>query len=87
MFIENILPSRLSNFFFFDGEKIAEVAVEDTDVKMKDSIRSLLGISVLDVLSNDMGRIIARNTKKNTDDKNVLELQKLRSIKDDIAKK
>ncbi len=87
MFIENILPSRLSNFFFFDGEKIAEVAVEDTDVKMKDSIRSLLGISVLDVLSNDMGRIVARNTKKNTDDKNVLELQKLRSIKDDIAKK
>ena len=87
MFIENILPSRLSNFFFFDGEKIAEMAVEDTDVKMKDSIRSLLGISVLDVLSNDMGRIIARNTKKNTDDKNVLELQKLRSIKDDIAKK
>ena len=32
MFIENILPSRLSNFFFFDGEKIAEMAVEDTDV-------------------------------------------------------
>ena len=87
MFIENILPSRLSNFFFFDGEKIAEVAVEDSDVKMKDSIRSLLGISVLDVLCNDMGRIIARSAKKNTDDKNVLELQKLRSNKDDIANK
>lgn len=64
MFIENILPSRLSNFFFFDGEKIAEVAVEDTDTKMKESIRSLLGISVLDVLSNDMSRIISRSTKK-----------------------
>ena len=87
MFIENILPSRLSNFFFFDGEKIAEVAVEDTDVKMKDSIRSLLGISVLDVLSNDIGRIISRSEKKNTYDKSVLELQKLRSNKDDIAKK
>ena len=44
MFIENILPSRLSNFFFFDGEKIAELAVEDTDSQMKESIRSLLGI-------------------------------------------
>ncbi|WP_395815317.1 DNA sulfur modification protein DndD [Clostridium sp. C45] len=87
MFIENILPSRLSNFFFFDGEKIAEVAVEDTDTKMKESIRSLLGISVLDVLSNDMSRIISRSTKKNTDDKSVLELQKLRSYKDEMAKK
>lgn len=87
MFIENILPSRLSNFFFFDGEKIAEVAVEDTDTKMKESIRSLLGISVLDVLSNDMSRIISRSTKKNTDDKSVLELQKLRSYKDEVAKK
>ena len=31
MFIENILPSGLSNFFFFDGEKIAELAVESTN--------------------------------------------------------
>ena len=64
MFIENILPSRLSNFFFFDGEKIAELAAEDTDTQMKDSIRSLLGISILDVLSNDLGRIISKLSKK-----------------------
>ena len=50
MFIENILPSALSRFFFFDGEKIAELAVDETSVQMKESIRSMLGISVLDVL-------------------------------------
>lgn len=87
MFIENILPSRLSNFFFFDGEKIAEVVVEDMDTKMKESIRSLLGISVLDVLSNDISRIISRSTKKNTNDKSALEFQKLRAYKDEVAKK
>lgn len=85
MFIENILPSRLSNFFFFDGEKIAELAVGDTDEKMKESIRSLLGISVLDVLSNDIGRIISRSTKKNTDNISIIELQKIRSNKDELA--
>lgn len=44
MFIENILPSGLSNFFFFDGEKIAELAIEDTSTQMKESIKTLLGI-------------------------------------------
>lgn len=86
MFIENILPSRLSNFFFFDGEKIAELAVEDTDSQMKESIRSLLGISVLDVLSNDISRIITRNAKKSTSDRTVAELEKLRAIKDELKK-
>ena len=46
MFVENILPSALSSFFFFDGEKIAELAVEDTNDQMKESIKALLGISV-----------------------------------------
>ena len=36
MFVENILPSALSNFFFFDGEKIAELAVENTNDQMKE---------------------------------------------------
>ena len=47
MFIENILPGALSRFFFFDGEKIAELAVDDTSVQLKESIRSMLGIDTL----------------------------------------
>jgi DNA sulfur modification protein DndD len=84
MFIENILPSRLSNFFFFDGEKIAELAVEDTDTQMKDSIRALLGISVLDVLSNDLGRIISKLSKKSENNQNLMEIELLRDNKDNL---
>lgn len=84
MFIENILPSRLSNFFFFDGEKIAELAVEDTDTQMKDSIRSLLGISVLDVLSNDLGRIVSKNSRKNENNQSLMEIETLRGNKDNL---
>lgn len=63
MFIENILPSALSRFFFFDGEKIAELAVDETSVQMKDSIRAMLGISVLDVLKSDLAKILRRLAK------------------------
>ena len=56
MFIENILPSALSNFFFFDGEKIAELAVDNTDSKLKESIRAMLGISIIDSLKADIRR-------------------------------
>lgn len=63
MFIENILPSALSRFFFFDGEKIAELAVDETNAQMKESIRSMLGISVLDVLKSDLLKILRRLAK------------------------
>ena len=63
MFIEGILPSALSNFFFFDGEKIAELAVENTSAQLKESIRSMLGINVLERTKKDLYRTIRRNEK------------------------
>lgn len=82
MFIENILPSGLSNFFFFDGEKIAELAVEDTSTQMKESIKTLLGISVLDLLNADLGRIINRIAKTQVSNTEAKEIEELRGKKD-----
>lgn len=65
MFVENILPSALSSFYFFDGEKIAELAVAKTDDQMKASIRSMLGMTTLDVLKNDLGRIVKKINRNN----------------------
>lgn len=75
MFIENILPSGLSSFFFFDGEKIAELAVENTNAQMKESIKTLLGISVLDLLDNDISRIVNRVGKRSNDQVHTKELK------------
>lgn len=82
MFIENILPSGLSNFFFFDGEKIAELAVENTSTQMKESIKSLLGISVLELLQSDLGRIINRTTKNQVLNEEAKELEFLKEKKE-----
>ena len=98
MFIENILPSALSNFFFFDGEKIAELAVDNTNSQLKESIRAMLGISVLDTLSSDIHRNIRRlqkNTDKSAESEKIGSLRKskedaeiiLKGILDEIEKK
>lgn len=86
MFIENILPMALSSFYFFDGEKIAELAVDTTNVQMKNSIRSMLGITVLDVLKNDLNRILRRNRKKLVGDKSTDALEISRREKDEALK-
>ena len=87
MFIENILPSELSKFFFFDGEKIAELAVADTNEQLKESIKAMLGISVLDVLQGDLGRIINKVGKRIEGNQNFKELNKLREERDKATEK
>lgn len=81
MFIENILPSGLSNFFFFDGEKIAELAVEKTSTQMKESIKALLGISVIDLLKSDLGRILNRIEKNKVGNSEAAQIEILRDKK------
>lgn len=83
MFVENILPSALSSFFFFDGEKIAELAVEETSEQMKESIKAMLGISVLDVLQSDVGKMIARLSKESEENQDLKKLEELRTKKEE----
>ena len=59
-YIEDILPHALSGFFFFDGEKIAELAIDGSDSQIRESIRSLLGVSTVDVLRRDLKTICKR---------------------------
>lgn len=82
MFVESILPSALSSFFFFDGEKIAEMAVDSTNVQLKNAIRSMLGITVLDVLENDILRNLKKVNKSNEDNKTAEGVQNLRDAKE-----
>lgn len=82
MFIENILPSALSSFFFFDGEKIAGMAVDSTNVQLKNAIRSMLGINILDVLNNDIVRNLKNITKTGIGNETAEGVQKLRYEKD-----
>lgn len=87
LFIENILPSALSEFFFFDGEKIAELAVDETGEQMKESIRSMLGITVLDTLRTDIGRSISRIKKNSLGTAEQQEVERLQKQKESAEHK
>ena len=95
-YIEDILPHALSGFFFFDGEKIAELAIEDSDSQIRESIRSILGVSTVDVLRRDLKTICKRLGKAKSSETLAADLEasanevdalkeKLALIDDEIA--
>ncbi len=85
MFVENILPSALSNLFMFDGEKIAELAVDSSNDQLKKAIRSMLGISVLDVLKNDVIRNLKKANKAESNHDTNNTLTEIRQAKEQLT--
>ena len=62
-FLHDLLPPGLADLFFFDGEKIQSLA-DDSDYRLLgESIRSLLGLDLLDRLRGDLSVYLARQRK------------------------
>lgn len=74
-FVEEMLPSAIAPFFFFDGEKISYLANSDDDTYIKQSIKALLGINVIETAIDDVQRIIKRHQKSVKLDVNSKELK------------
>ena len=63
-FIEEIIPERLSQLFFFDGEKIQEIADETSEnMVLAEAIKTLLGLDVVDRLKADLSIYKSREIK------------------------
>jgi len=77
MFIETVLPCALSSLFFFDGEKIADLANTDDDEGIKRSIRSLLGIDVIDYAIADLKKVVAAKGKQIQSNEKLREITRL----------
>jgi len=54
-FIRATIPREITQFFFFDGEKIQKIASDDhSEVRLKSSFESALGIEYINRLSGDI---------------------------------
>ena len=75
-FVDQILPSRVASLFFFDGEKIEQLAdLEESKKVLKKAINSLLGLEIVDQLNVDVDEFQKRSSLriKDDDEKKVIE--------------
>ncbi|MFQ5639551.1 MAG: DNA sulfur modification protein DndD [bacterium] len=66
-FIDELIPYDISQFFFFDGEKIQDF-VKDEDKEFAESLEKVLGISLYDQLNSDLEEVRRRILKKYNQD-------------------
>ncbi|WP_329740734.1 DNA sulfur modification protein DndD [Dyella sp. A6] len=60
-FLEDLLPAGISQLFFFDGEKITEMADDAREgQQLSAAIRTLLGIELVGRLRTDLGIYLAK---------------------------
>jgi DNA sulfur modification protein DndD len=54
-FIRAAIPPSITQFFFFDGEKIQEIAADDhSEVRLRSSLEAALGIQYINRLASDI---------------------------------
>ena len=79
-YVDQILPARVASLFFFDGEKIEQLADLDKSKEvLKKAINSLLGLEIVDQLSHDVDEFKKRSSieMKSDDEKDKIdELEK-----------
>ena len=70
-YLHELVPPRIGDLFFFDGEKIAKLAEDDTGSYLKEAVQKLLGIDVINRLSDDLDIYIKQISQKEADAKTI----------------
>lgn len=63
-FLNELIPIGVADLFFFDGEKIAELAEDNTNEALADAINRLLGLDIVERLRADLGIYLRENSQE-----------------------
>jgi len=81
-FLQELIPPGVSQLFFFDGEKISEIADGEAENEhLAEAVRGLLGIELVGRLRADLGLYLARHLR----DDDGASAAKLEAVNRDIA--
>jgi DNA sulfur modification protein DndD len=88
-FISGIVPENLSQLFFFDGEKIKSIAEDITsNAAIADSIKTLLGLDVVEKLQADLSIYSQREIKNSASKEDLAAVEKqeqaIAKLKEDL---
>lgn len=82
-FLKELVPPGVSQLFFFDGEKIQELAsAVESDADFEDSMYSLLGLDLIERLDTDLSIYISRKLEESGVEGINEELDELRDERD-----
>lgn len=86
-FLNELIPHGIADLFFFDGEKIAALAEDESGKILQTAVRRLLGLDLISKLSNDLGIFLKRQGIKSLDGQQKKIINKLEEDKNQLAKK
>ena len=85
-FLNELIPIGVSELFFFDGEKIKELAEDTTGTSLSDAIKKLLGLDLIERLNSDLSVLLRNQDKLKFTKKDKKEIQLLGSELKDIER-
>jgi DNA sulfur modification protein DndD len=87
-FLRELIPPGVSQLFFFDGEKIQNLAEDTTDQKaLADAVKSLLGVDIVERLQADLLLYRTRLSRPSHTSADVSEIRKLGRMIEGLQKK
>jgi len=68
-YLLSMIPPHISQYFFFNGEKVKELASGDkAEAVLKDSIKEIIGLNIYDVLYKDLSELEKKTKRRNIDE-------------------
>jgi len=83
-FLNELIPIGIADLFFFDGEKIADLAEDQSGNVLRTAVRRLLGIDVIERLKNDLNIFLKPHLSGTMPDKLKKEIAKLETLRESL---
>lgn len=78
-FLNELIPIGVSELFFFDGEKISDLAEDESGRTLQTAVKKLLGLDIIERTRNDIAIYLRRENVKVLPDDIRLEIDALES--------
>ena len=86
-FIFDLIPLGVADLFFFDGEKIQEMADDEDGIVLVEALKKLVGVDLVEKAAFDTGVVLRKNKKMGGSKEDQKLIDKLESELKDVEEK